>query len=87
MTNAVRHGSPEHIEVHLVRSETNISVAVDDDGSGTEPAPRQGGLGLLGMEERVAALGGTLLVQARTPRGVGIKAIFSRDFSGGLKYE
>ena len=87
LTNAIRHGSPEHIEVQLVRNETNISVVVNDDGSGVGAASRRGGFGLLGMEERVAALGGTLCVQARMPQGVGIKAIFETDDSGGLKHE
>ncbi|MAT38038.1 MAG: histidine kinase [Ectothiorhodospiraceae bacterium] len=87
VTNAVRHGSPQNIAVHLVRSETDISVIVIDDGSGKDSASQRSGFGLLGMEERVAALGGKLTFEARRPQGVRIKAIFNLVVSGLFEHE
>jgi two-component system sensor histidine kinase UhpB len=57
--NAVRHGDPKTIQVAVGLDEARIlTVSVADDGQGSPPKP--GGLGLVGMRERVSALGGAL---------------------------
>ncbi len=65
LTNAVRHGRPQRIEVALGRDASGAAqVRVADDGRGAA-APAQGvGFGLAGMRERVAALGGHLVVES-----------------------
>jgi two-component system, NarL family, sensor histidine kinase UhpB len=61
LSNAVRHGRPRSITVSVDRDLRSgyIVVAVTDDGSGVGDAPALG-YGLIGMEERVKALGGSL---------------------------
>ena len=59
--NAVRHGNPKTVRIGVqLDGGGDLEVMVLDDGG--EPArPRNsGGLGLIGMRERVTALGGTL---------------------------
>jgi two-component system sensor histidine kinase UhpB len=59
--NAVRHGEPRTIRI-AVEAEGGqaLKVTVADDGAGGVVAQKPGGLGLLGMRERVAAAGGAL---------------------------
>jgi two-component system sensor histidine kinase UhpB len=59
--NAVRHGDPHTIHIALtLDAQKTLSVSVADDGVGRPGQPAIGGLGLVGMHERVAAAGGTL---------------------------
>src|SRR5579859_1626927 len=59
--NAVRHGDPRTIHIALaLDAHQTLSVSVADDGVGRPGQPALGGLGLVGMHERVAAAGGAL---------------------------
>jgi two-component system sensor histidine kinase UhpB len=64
--NAVRHGSPRTVRIALrIDADETLSILVADDGTGHDAAPTPdglglGGLGLVGMRERVASVGGTL---------------------------
>lgn len=62
VSNAVRHGQPHEVRIALrVVSGRRLTVSVADDGRGQgEASGAGGGLGLVGMRERVAALGGDL---------------------------
>jgi signal transduction histidine kinase len=71
LTNALRHArSPRQAEVAIDFSADRIELAVRDDGqpSGGSAAPVEPGNGLLGMRERVAVYGGSLVARAR-PQG------------------
>jgi two-component system sensor histidine kinase DesK len=57
VTNVVRHSRAAHCSIRLERIERDVRVTVADDGRGGS-APE--GLGLTGMRERIAALGGSL---------------------------
>lgn len=71
ISNAVRHGKPERIEVRVDRDGVeHLRVQVRDDGIGLT-AGSGAGLGLTGMRERVAALGGELEVSGG-PSGRGV---------------
>ncbi|GGS95515.1 two-component sensor histidine kinase [Planobispora rosea] len=68
LTNAARHASAATASVRIGYRPGTLDVRIDDDGgaaTGTAPVP---GAGLLGMRERVAALGGRLRAG---PRGGG----------------
>jgi signal transduction histidine kinase len=71
LTNVLKHAGPgTRVQVHLRYGGDTVELEVADDGLG-RPGPRQrgGGLGLLGMRERTAALGGTLEAKARAGSG------------------
>ena len=71
LTNVLKHAGPgTRVRVHLRYGPGTVELEVVDDGLG-RPGPRQssGGLGLLGMRERAAALGGTLEAKARAGSG------------------
>jgi two-component system sensor histidine kinase UhpB len=90
LSNAVRHGRPNRIGVTVELAPSgDILVAVRDDGGGLADPSRRGsglgGLGLVGMAERVAQLGGAVemcnladgsgaILSARLPRAVVVPA-------------
>ncbi|MBS7544664.1 ATP-binding protein [Ancylobacter oerskovii] len=71
VTNALRHGQAGRIAVSL-REEVNgerLSLAVEDDGLGLQPGSTPG-FGLIGIEERIGALGGSWQLAPVAPRGM-----------------
>jgi len=79
LTNVSRHADGACASVQLHYTPDALSVQVDDDGAGTpaDAGPRPaGGLGLIGMRERVTALGGRLHAGPRDGGGFGVRAEF-----------
>jgi signal transduction histidine kinase len=64
LNNAQRHAHAKNVLVELTQSNDAIRVKIADDGSGFD-AKRTRGMGLLGMEERVKRLGGTISIDSR----------------------
>jgi two-component system sensor histidine kinase UhpB len=72
VSNALRHGRPGRVGVAVrYDAEGAVVASVSDDGGGLQRSGRGMGYGLLGMRERVEALGGTLDVYNR-PDGLGV---------------
>jgi signal transduction histidine kinase len=70
LQNAAKHaGRGASITVHLSQYQGHLGFSVEDDGVGFDPATVQRGAGLDNVADRVAALGGTLRVDARPGRG------------------
>lgn len=76
LTNVVKHASASRVSMVLSGRERTVTVIVQDDGRGFEPhdAGMDGGLGLAGMRERVALLGGRLSVESTEDAGTMITA-------------
>jgi two-component system sensor histidine kinase UhpB len=74
LTNAVRYANAERVSVSLDRVNDDILLVIEDDGVGIprglaeEPGPRPR-LGLLGMQERTAQLGGSFTVKSEPGNG------------------
>jgi signal transduction histidine kinase len=61
LTNAMRYArDPAFIRVSVVHGESELTLTVDNDGSRAGEPSSGSGLGLLGLRERLAHLGGTL---------------------------
>jgi two-component system sensor histidine kinase UhpB len=61
LSNAVRHGSPTAISIVVKASaDGSIDIRVTDDGGGLKAGNGGSGYGIIGMQERVATLGGRL---------------------------
>ena len=72
LTNAVRYAGDAPIDVQLIFAPTAVTVFVDDTGPGAGAVSRHAGgpgagHGLAGMQERLAAVGGTLEAGPRNP--------------------
>jgi signal transduction histidine kinase len=81
LTNVTRHAGHACTTVHLQYGPGLLTVQVDDDGAGDggpggAPAGPQptSGMGLIGMRERVSALGGRLDAGPRTGGGFRVRA-------------
>ncbi|XMN08960.1 sensor histidine kinase [Streptomyces griseobrunneus] len=60
LTNVVKHSGAERVAVSLTCGDTHLYIEIVDDGPpGSEPSTGEG-FGLIGMRERVLAVGGTL---------------------------
>lgn len=73
LTNVARHAGARNVSVRLVRDETTVELRVQDDGAGFEPGDA-GRLGLRGMRERAALLGGSVEVDSQPGAGTTITA-------------
>ena len=80
LANVVRHAEAASVDVTLTVAGGQIGVTVADDGRGLpagwspETLRRDGHVGLAGMRERVAALGGAVTLSARPAGGVALAA-------------
>jgi signal transduction histidine kinase len=83
LTNVSRHagwaggGHQVSASVHLHYTPETLAVQVDDDGNGTVTGaarPSSPGLGLVGMRERVSALGGRLRAGPQDGGGFQVRA-------------
>jgi two-component system, NarL family, sensor histidine kinase UhpB len=88
-SNAIRHGRPSRVEIAVsYDQDDHIRVEVRDDGVGMSPYPI--GMadsvkrGLIGMRERVAAIGGLLSIESGTG-GRGLAVIASLPGVGSLR--
>ncbi|TLS47611.1 sensor histidine kinase [Streptomyces montanus] len=80
LTNVRRHAADAtEITVHLRHEAGRLGVSVSDDGRGGSQLPAAahgGGFGLVGLTERVTALGGELYAGPRAHHGWEIRAVF-----------
>ena len=72
LANAAKHAQASRVEVSLALSNGSLLLSIRDDGvGGADPA---GGSGLLGLTDRVEALGGSIQVESRPGDGTQITA-------------
>jgi signal transduction histidine kinase len=78
LTNVSRHAGHARASVHLHYTAETLTVQVDDDGQGpvlsNGTRPTGPGLGLVGMRERVSALGGQLQAGPQHDGGFRVRA-------------
>jgi two-component system, NarL family, sensor histidine kinase UhpB len=74
LTNVFRHAGATHVEISVTPAPSRqVAVSIRDNGAGL-PIDHKQGLGMIGMRERVLALGGTMSV-ASTHQGVTVEAL------------
>jgi signal transduction histidine kinase len=69
LTNCARHARASHIRVSVHGQSDYLSLAIQDDGVGFNPAAVSSGTGVIGIEERVRELGGSLKIDSQPNRG------------------
>jgi len=78
LNNVAKHAGARSVRIALHRRRNGaLRLAVADDGRGLAPGARnrRDTYGLLGMRERLRAVGGTLEVRSRPGRGTTVEAI------------
>jgi len=80
LNNIIKHANAKHAHVWLIYSHPKVILTIRDDGTGFDQT--DGGLpsgaakrcmGLLGMRERAASLGGTINIRSRKGKGTVIR--------------
>jgi signal transduction histidine kinase len=74
LTNVIRHAHASAVRITLHTDGTTLTLQVADNGTGSE-ATASPGLGLLGMRERIQALGGALTLGPNHGNGFVVKAV------------
>lgn len=69
LTNIYKHASAAHVNLWLQFLPGQARLRLIDDGAGFDPLQTTDGNGLLGLRERVEALGGTLMIDSRLEEG------------------
>jgi two-component system sensor histidine kinase UhpB len=66
LTNVARHSSATRVKIQIgaAAMAQGIDISIADNGVGADLGARKSGLGLIGMRERVAALGGSIAVSS-----------------------
>ncbi len=78
LTNVAKHSKASRVQVTLTRTNGALRALVEDDGIGFDPSTLTDGqafksLGLFGMQERMALVGGTLRVESEPGRGTRVE--------------
>lgn len=82
ITNVLRHAQAKRVSVILRKESSKLILTISDDGVGFDVvalrtmAPRGATLGLLGMQERAQAVGGSIQIHSIPSKGTEIHAIF-----------
>ncbi|MEV4243770.1 histidine kinase [Streptosporangium canum] len=74
LTNIARHAAAATASVRIDHRPDALVIRVDDDGKATSDTAAVPGVGLLGMRERVTALGGRLRAAPRSEGGFSVQA-------------
>jgi signal transduction histidine kinase len=74
LTNIARHAGAATASVRIDYRPDALVIQVDDDGTATPDTAPVSGVGLLGMRERVTALGGHLRAASRVEGGFSVQA-------------
>jgi glucose-6-phosphate-specific signal transduction histidine kinase len=79
LTNIARHAHATRVQIRIAAgpaadSKDYIEVLIADDGAGADMNMPRAGLGLIGMRERVSALGGSITLLSGLGAGFSVKA-------------
>lgn len=74
LTNAVKHAKASNVWIRARRENALLCCSIRDDGAGfdirqVQETPQRKGLGLIAMQERVTAIGGTLQIDSGPGHG------------------
>ncbi len=73
LTNVARHAQASRVDIELDPRKP-VCISIRDNGIGFDPATVKKRLGLLGMQERLEIVGGTLSIDAAPRRGTCVRA-------------
>jgi signal transduction histidine kinase len=73
LTNIVKHAKATSVSIIVMASGESVRLVIEDDGDGFDPSTvREGALGLVGIRERVAILGGRFELESAPGDGTTI---------------
>jgi len=79
LSNAIRHGKPSRVEMHIRQTKHEMHLRIDDDGRGGIPDELGDGLGIRTMTHRAHLMGGVLHLEDSPLGGVRISVVVPRQ--------
>ncbi len=82
LNNVVKHAHATRVDVVLERQHDTVTLVIEDDGLGFEPAAADKaptGIGLVGMRERAASIGATLQIESAPGKGTTVYLRYTPD--------
>lgn len=76
--NIIKHAHAEHVQVLVDVKPSMVLVSVSDDGVGFKPQDNDGGIGLMGIQERVLSRRGSFVVDSDVGRGTRVEVKLPR---------
>jgi signal transduction histidine kinase len=73
LNNVLHHANAQRVSVSLSESAGTVQLTIADDGDGFDPSAHTGGLGLPGIHERIAQIGGSLRISSAPGQGTRIE--------------
>lgn len=75
--NIAKHAQARSVNIHLEKHDQKLTMLIEDDGVGipSKAHGRTRGFGLIGMRDRVAALGGTVRIVSSQASGTRIRIV------------
>ncbi|MGM0479960.1 MAG: tetratricopeptide repeat-containing sensor histidine kinase [Bacteroidota bacterium] len=77
--NALKHAQAETIDVQVMRNEKTLTISIEDDGIGFDPADESKTIGLKSLHQRIASVGGKLTFDSTIDRGTSFFISISLD--------
>jgi PAS domain S-box-containing protein len=89
LNNVLKHAKAKNVRVMLKNNKTNITLEIEDDGSGFDSKKMDsGGIGMKSMRERAAQIGGKLKISSTPGKGTKIAvSVQNIDWKGEEKDE
>jgi PAS domain S-box-containing protein len=84
LTNVVKHAEASSVAITFSQAAGELTLSIDDDGKGINPtaSSKSDSFGLIGMRERLRAMGGRMEIVSTAAKGTRIA--FWVPFRGGL---
>jgi len=82
--NIVQHAAAKQVKVSVAQEDGLVRLAIRDDGRGFDPQ-REKGMGLLGIQERVARLGGQFAIDSWAGRGTELRIVLPVPVPAGRR--
>jgi NarL family two-component system sensor histidine kinase LiaS len=82
LANVARHSGARHVRITLSGLSDAVTLVVTDDGVGLPGEAETSGLGLRSMQERMRAVGGTLVIEGSEDAGTTVTARWSGGGNG-----
>ena len=87
LNNTMKYARASRVDVLVERRDSQVVLIVEDDGAGFNPKEEiegdDKGMGLIGMRERAALVGGSLEIESMPKKGTTIFVRVPIEFKGG----
>jgi two-component system CheB/CheR fusion protein len=79
-TNALKHASPQHVDIDLLARDSRLVLRISDDGSG-RPEQFHEGLGIRLMQNRARLINASLSIMPARPKGTQVVCTLTKEHS------